>query len=158
VLQKRQKKNQLKRVNRKKMINILKTVCKSGRYSWRNWTLILQTLLKKKWLMHLEWNQRQNLVKIWNILHINFKKQILKGQLSINRGKSRSLAHNNFPVVLFFDFEIYSSAILRIHFCVPTFIWVPLFACLIFLGILSSCHNLTPFVWYCFFQLNCFLL
>jgi len=47
VLQKRQKKNQLKRVNRKKMINILKTVCKSWRYSWRNWTLNLKNLLKK---------------------------------------------------------------------------------------------------------------
>ena len=47
VLQKRQKNNQLKRVNRKKMINILKTVCKSGRYSWRNWTLNLKNLLKK---------------------------------------------------------------------------------------------------------------
>jgi len=43
----KKKKNQLKRVNRKKMINIIKTVCKSGCYSWRNWTLILKTLLKK---------------------------------------------------------------------------------------------------------------
>ena len=47
VLKKRQKKNQLKRVNRKKMINILKAVCKSGRYSWRNWTLNLKNLLKQ---------------------------------------------------------------------------------------------------------------
>ena len=47
VLQKIQKKNQLKRVNRKKMINILKTVCKFGRYSWCNWTLNLKNLLKK---------------------------------------------------------------------------------------------------------------
>ena len=47
VLQKRQKKNQPKRVNRKKMINILKTVCKSGRFSWRNWTLNLKNLLKQ---------------------------------------------------------------------------------------------------------------
>ena len=47
VLQKRQKKNQLKRVNRKRMINILKIVCKYGHYSWRNWTLNLKNLLKK---------------------------------------------------------------------------------------------------------------
>ena len=116
-----------------------------------------EKFIKKKWFMRLEWFQRQILFKILNILHIKFQNQILKGQLSINWGKSRSLAHNNFPVVLIFYFEIYSSAILRIH-CVPTFIWVPLFDCLIFLGTLSSCHNLTPFVWYCFFQLTCFLL
>ena len=83
--------------------------------------------------MLLEGNQRQNLVEILNCLHINFQKQILKGQLNINQGKSRSLAHNNYFSGVVFDFEINSSAILRIHFvCLPLFEYL-LFACLIFL-------------------------
>jgi len=47
VTEKLKKKNQLKRVNTKKMINILKTVCKSRCYNWRNCTLNLKNLLKK---------------------------------------------------------------------------------------------------------------
>ena len=102
--------------------------------------------------MRLVWNQRQILVKIFNILHINFQRQIVKGQLSINLGKSRSLAHNNFPVVLFFILK--SILVLFLGFI---FVCLPLFACLIFLGTLSSCPNLTPFVWYCFFSIKLFL-
>jgi len=72
--------------------------------------------------MRLELFQRQILVNMLNLFHINFQRQILKGQLSINWGKKRSLAHNNFPVVLFFILQSNSSAILRIHFvCLPLF-------------------------------------
>jgi len=76
--------------------------------------------------MRLEWNQRQNLVKILNYLHINFQKQILKGQLSINRRKSRSLAHNNFSAVLFFILKsilvLFLGSILCAYLSLSTFI------------------------------------
>ena len=75
-------------------------------------------------------NQRQNFVKILICLHINFQKQILKGQLSINQLKSRSLDHNNYFSGAVFDLEIKSSAILQVPFCVPPFFEYLLFACL----------------------------
>ena len=62
--------------------------------------------------MRLEWNQRQNFVKILTYLHKKFQKQILKGQLSINQWKSRFLDHNNYFSGVVFYFEIKSSAIL----------------------------------------------
>ena len=62
--------------------------------------------------MRLEWNQRQNFDKILICLQINFQKQILKGQLSINQWKLRSLDHNNYFSGAVFEFEIKSSAII----------------------------------------------
>ena len=106
--------------------------------------------------MRLEWNQRQNSVKILNCLHINFQKQILKGKLSINQWKSRSLDHNNYFSGAVFDFEIKSSAIPRIHFCVPSFFEYLLFACLLSLE-LFLVVTFNSFCVVLFFLINLFL-
>jgi len=78
--------------------------------------------------MRLEWFQCKILVKILNILHINFQRKILKGQLSINWGKTRSLAHNNFPVVLFFI--LISILVLFLGFFLCAYLYLSTFICL----------------------------
>ena len=100
------KKESVQKNQQKKNDKYYKNSVQSWRYNWRNWTLILENLLKNNGAC--VWNE----IKILNYLHINFQKQILKGQLSINQWKPRSLDHNNYFSGAVFDFEIKSSAIL----------------------------------------------